>query len=144
MKYEPVSTMLHSTHYYLWNMNQCPQCSTQLIITYEIGTSVHNAALNSLLLKKYEPVSTMQNSTHYYLRNMNQCSQCSTQLIITYEIWTSVHNAALNSLLLTKYELVFTIQYWTHLTQQCNITYFTNDYDLRNMNQCPQCSTEHT
>jgi hypothetical protein len=102
--------MLHSTHYYLRNMNQCPQYSTQLIITYEIWTSFHNAALNSLLLTKYEPVSTMQHWTHYCLRNMNQCPQCCTELLITYEIWTSVHNSALNSLLLMKYEPMSTMR----------------------------------
>jgi hypothetical protein len=116
-KYEPVSTMLHWTHYYLWNMNQCPQCSTQLIITYEIWTSSNVFSADCIV-----------NSGSYFISN-NELTAALWTLIITYEIWTNVNNAALNSLLFTKYGPVSTMQHSTH-------------YYSRNMNQCPQCYTQ--
>jgi hypothetical protein len=144
-------------------MNQCPQCCTQLIITYEIWTSVHNAALNSLLLTKYEPVFTMLHWTRNYLANMNQCPQCYTQLIITYEIWTSVHNAALkthyylrnmNQCSQCSTQLIITYEIWTSVHNAALNSLLLTKYEpvstmlhwildyLRNMNQCPQCCTE--
>ena len=50
-------------------MNQCPQCWTELLITYEIWISVHNAAIN--LIITYEIWTSVHNVA-------------STEHIITY------------------------------------------------------------